>query len=135
MASETWGQASAEQKNEFMTGLDNFTKGLQESIRNINGSLELRKPDERVENQNIIAASDPSLVINSLNLLQEWCTKIEKYLDDSDRNRWETSESGPHSELDYWRSRMQRYFYCLLFIFKLLSILYIGLFLFITHLN
>jgi dynein heavy chain len=33
---------------------------------------------------------------------------IEKYLDDSDRSRWETTDSGPDTELDYWRSRTQR---------------------------
>jgi len=41
-------------------------------------------------------------------LLQEWCIKIERYLDDSDRSRWETPESGPDTELIYWRNRTQR---------------------------
>ena len=103
-----WGSASSEQKNEFMQSIDIFTRGLQESIRSISGGLDLKKPDERVEELGSAAASDPTLVVNSLNLLQKWCDKIEKYLDDSDRSRWETSDSGPDTELDYWRSRMQR---------------------------
>ena len=36
------------------------------------------------------------------------CRNIEQYLDDSDRSRWETPDSGPDTELNYWRSRMQR---------------------------
>jgi len=108
MGQDIWGQASAEQKHELLTSVDNFTRGLQESIRSITGGLELKKPDERLEALGGMAASDPALVTDSLNLLQLWCNKIEKYLDDSDRSRWETADSGPDTELDYWRSRMQR---------------------------
>ncbi len=108
MSQESWGHASIEQRNEFIGSIDAFSRNLQESIRSITGGLELRKPDERVETLGLQAASDPTLVMNSLNLLQEWCNKIEKYLDDSDRSRWETPDSGPDTEVDYWRSRMQR---------------------------
>jgi dynein heavy chain len=110
MNTEMWGHTSVEHKSEFIGSIDMFTRGLQESIRSVTGGLELRKPDERVETQGSLAAADPTLVVNSLNLLQEWCNKIEKYLDDSDRSRWETPDSGPDTEVDYWRSRMQRYF-------------------------
>lgn len=103
-----WGQASSEQKVELLSCMDTFTKGLQESIRSISGGLELKKPDDRVEALGSSAAADPSLVVHSLNLLQEWCIRIEKYLDDSDRSRWETPESGPDTELIYWRNRTQR---------------------------
>lgn len=108
MNTNLWGQASTEQKSEFMQSIDSFTRGLQESIRSISGGLDLKKPNERVEELGSAAASDPTLVVDSLNLLQKWCDKIEKYLDDSDRSRWETADSGPDTELDYWRSRMQR---------------------------
>lgn len=108
MGPNLWGSASSEQKNEFMQSIDMFTKGLQESIRSISGGIDLKKPDERVEELGSGAANNPTLVMNSLNLLQDWCTKIEKYLDDSDRSRWETVDSGPDTELEYWRSRMLR---------------------------
>lgn len=108
MGKDGWGQASAEQKHELLNCMDSFTKGLQESIRSISGGLELKKPDERVEALGSAAAADPSLVVHSLNLLQEWCIRIERYLDDSDRSRWETPESGPDTELVYWRNRTQR---------------------------
>lgn len=109
MNTDSWGRASTEQKHDFFNGIDTFTKGLQESIRSISGGLELSKPDERIETLGTMAAaSDPSIVMGSLNLLQDWCTKIEKYLDESSRSRWETPDSGPDTELNYWRSRMQR---------------------------
>jgi hypothetical protein len=108
MNTDLWGYASSEQKSEFLSSMDIFTKGLQESIRSISGGLELKKPDEKIETLGSIAAGDPALVISSLNLLQEWCNRIQKYLDDTDRSRWETQDSGPDTEVDYWRSRMQR---------------------------
>ena len=105
---EQWGEASEEQKNEFMMGVDTFTRGLQDSIRSLSGGLELHKPDERVESLGNSAMGDPALVMQCMNLLQEWCRNIEKYLDDSDRSRWETPDSGPDTELNFWKSRMQR---------------------------
>ena len=103
-----WGEASGEQKNEFMHGIDIFTRNLQSSIRSLSGGLELQSPDGRLEAMGANAMNDPSLVISSMNLLHEWCRSIENYLDDSDRTRWETPDSGPDTELNYWRSRMQR---------------------------
>lgn len=108
MGVETWGEANTDQRNEFLMSLDTFSRGLQDSIRSLSGGLELKKPDERVETLGNAAVSDAQLIIKSLNLLQEWCINIEKYLDDSDRSRWETIDSGPDSELNYWKNRMQR---------------------------
>jgi dynein heavy chain, axonemal len=105
----SWGQASEEQRQEFLLGMDSFCKGLQESIRSLSGGLELRRPDDRIESLgNNQASTDPVLVTSCINLLQDWCRNIEHYLEDSDRNRWETPDSGPDTELEYWRSRMQR---------------------------
>ena len=105
---ETWGETSAEQKHEFLNTLDVFSRTLQTSIRNLSGGLELSKPDERVEALGASAANDVALVVKTMNLLQDWCNNIERYLDDSDRSRWENADSGPDTELNYWRSRMQR---------------------------
>lgn len=110
MTSNSWGEAAPEHKSDLLNSIELFTKGLQESIRSISGGLELRKPDEKLESLGANAANDPVIVTQALNLLQEWCIKIERYLDDSDRSRWETSESGPDTELIYWRNRTQRYY-------------------------
>jgi dynein heavy chain len=103
-----WGESSREQQNEFLHSLDIFDRNLQSSIRSLSGGLELKKPDPRLDQLGSAAMDDPALVISSMNLLHEWCRNIELYLDDSDRTRWETADSGPDTELNYWRSRMQR---------------------------
>lgn len=108
MPVDTWGEATNEQKNEFSISVDAFSRGLQESIRNLTGGLELQSPDERVESLGHAASNDAILVTKTANLLQEWCNSIERYLDDTDRSRWENSDSGPETELNYWKSRMQR---------------------------
>ena len=112
MDSESWGDTTLEQRNEFINSIDSFSKGLETSIRNLSGGIELTKPDERVETMGHLAANDPELVVRSLNLLDDWCRSIEVYLDDSDRSRWENLDSGPDTELIFWRSRMQRYVSC-----------------------
>ena len=106
METDAWGDANHEQQNEFVQSIDLFSKGLEDSIRNLTGGIELKKPDERVEALGHAAANDPDLVIKSLNLLDDWCRAIEAYLDDS--GRAESMESGPDTELTFWRSRMQR---------------------------
>ena len=109
MGDTLWGEASNEQRNEFLLSLDSFSHSLQESIRSLSGGLELRKPDDRLETMGNAVANDAGIVTHSMNILQDWCNNIARYLDDSDRSRWETPDSGPDTELEYWRSRMQRY--------------------------
>eukprot|EP01042_Synura_sphagnicola_P000006 gene6-7_t len=108
MGDTYWGEATPEQRNEFLLSLDAFSHGLQENIRSLSGGLELRKPDERVELLGNAVVNDHVIVTHSMNTLQDWCNNIARYLDDSDRSRWETIDSGPDTELEYWRSRMQR---------------------------
>jgi hypothetical protein len=104
---EVWGQATTEQKAEFIGVLDGFTKNLQDNIRSLTGGLELQKPDEKVETMTGATHYDPVVITQCVNLLQDWCESIEHYLNDTER-RWETPDSGPDSELEHWRSRMQR---------------------------
>ena len=103
-----WGKASNEEKNELMVGVDNFVHDLEENLKSLNSGLELRKPEAYFETMGNAAALDPAAVSHYMELLEEWCTRIDNYLDDSDRSRWETNDSGPDSELEYWRRRTQR---------------------------
>jgi len=91
-----------------MVGVDNFVHNLEENLKSLNSGLELRKPDPYFESMGNAAALEPSAVSHYMELLEEWCNRIDNYLDDSDRSRWETNDSGPDSELEYWRRRMQR---------------------------
>ena len=103
-----WGETSSEQKLEFLGSVDGFIRGLQESIRSLSGGLELKRTDPQMEHLGPQSASDPYIVAQCMNLLQDWCVNIERYLDDSDRSRWENADSGPDTELDFWKNRSQR---------------------------
>ena len=102
------GKATSTSQNELMIGVGNFIHNLDENLKSLNSGLELRKPDTYHESLGLSASSNPSAVQFYTELLEEWCTRIDKYLDDSDRSRWETTDSGPDSELEYWRRRTQR---------------------------
>ncbi|CAM9375389.1 unnamed protein product, partial [Choristocarpus tenellus] len=104
-----WGKAPADNVHEFMVGLDIFVENLQETINNLDGGLELRKPEEQHEHPGPWtggAATDPEVVSRYMGLLEEWCLKIQAYLDDS--SSIEKVDSGPDTELEYWRRRTQR---------------------------
>ena len=68
------------------------------------------KPDPQYEALGASAAaiSNPAVLNHYAQLLETWCNDIVAYLGDSDRARWETNDSGPDTEVDYWRRRMQR---------------------------
>lgn len=109
LSTDIWGEATLEQRNEFTACIDVFIRGLQENIRNLSGGLELPKPDLQLDTIGVNAAAlNPQIVMHAMNLLYDWCRNIENYLDDSSRSRWETPDSGPDTELGYWRNRLQR---------------------------
>lgn len=101
----------AQVQNEFILGLESLSMSLEESVKSLSAGLELSKPEKQVEmlaNSSTDATLEPTVVAHFMELLESWCLKVEAYLDDSDRSRWETSESGPDTEIEYWRRRMQR---------------------------
>lgn len=61
---------------------------IQQTITNLGGGLELRKPDGHHEGQEgggrasrgAAAAKDPEVVSHYVELLEEWCSKIRVYL-------------------------------------------------------
>lgn len=104
---QLWGKATAEHRHEFMLGLEGFAKNVRENIKSLGSSLELRQPDAQFANAEPHTA-EPHVVQHFISLLEEWCEAIEVYLSDTDRSRWETADSGPATELEYWRRRTQR---------------------------
>ncbi|KDO29332.1 hypothetical protein SPRG_05868 [Saprolegnia parasitica CBS 223.65] len=107
-----WGQADVECKNEFLHGMKAFITDVQGSLKTMSAGLELRKPDKRYDpndSRNLSRfANDECAVVHFVDLVQDWCRQTEAYLDDSDQTRWESSESGPDTELEYWKGRLQR---------------------------
>jgi len=111
---QLWGRANPDHRQEFLTGLENFIQNLQDNLKSLSGGLELRRPDPQIEAAAGATTmlggrgASPALAAHYLDVLKDWCLRIESYLDDSDRTRWETNDSGPDTELEYWRRRMQR---------------------------
>ncbi|KAG9402276.1 hypothetical protein AC1031_006904 [Aphanomyces cochlioides] len=109
---DEWGQADLESKNEFLHGTRSFLSDVQGSLKTMSAGLDLRKPDKKYDasdSRNLSRyASDEVAVAHFVDLVQDWCRQTEAYLDDSDQMRWESSESGPDTELEYWKGRLQR---------------------------
>lgn len=82
-------------------------------MESLSGGVELRKPDKRFEVESKrealqFAASDADYVAHYEGLIAEWIKLIEEYLEETSEGRWENSDAGPHTELEYWRGRNQR---------------------------
>eukprot|EP00937_MAST-01D_sp_MAST-1D-sp2_P000239 g239.t1 len=108
---QDWGQASSEQTTDFLDGMHALTQNLRESLKSLESGLELRKPDRAfdVEAASVARlATEPEAVAHFVELLEEWAAGTDAYLDESGRDRFESQDAGPDTELEYWRRRMQR---------------------------
>ena len=109
---EDWGKIEQDQLAEFLETCEKVGGDLQDSIKSALDGLELRKPDKRFETDHRSAQhrsrEDPELVQHFEELLEEWCARIEGYLQEDSTTYDSTSEAGPLTELEYWRRRMQR---------------------------
>ena len=104
-----WGKTTHESKQEFLVGVDILSHNLQESLKTLSSGLQLNQPNPAVERMGeAVVVQDRGMVAELVELLDDWCVKVEAYLTDDDRSRWETSTSGPDTELEFWRRRMQR---------------------------
>ncbi|GMH89960.1 hypothetical protein TrVE_jg7050 [Triparma verrucosa] len=112
--STEWGKVDDEQKGDFNGEMSHFQNILKESLKSLSGGLELRRPDqdkvkgyENLDTRNFQARINamPDLIPHFEELLEEWCNKIEEYLDADSSG---SADKGPKGELEYWRNRMQR---------------------------
>lgn len=124
-ASNEWGKANNEQKSDFQSEIGGFVQNISGAIQSLSGGLELRSPsgdqiksydtmDTRNFSQRI--HQNPEMIPHFEELLEEWCDKIESYLNISESGEPEKESSasislideGPKGELSYWHTRMQR---------------------------
>jgi len=94
--------------------MNHFSNNLSEALKSLSGGLELKRPDgEKVKGYESLDTRNfqqrinqmPDLIPHFEELLEEWCNKIEAYLDAPESS---SNDEGPKGELDYWRNRMQR---------------------------
>lgn len=81
-------------------------------MKSVNSDLDVRKPDATWDVTNPKELSrlsmDPEIVSHICDIIQDWCSKIQSFVDSSDQERWETPDAGPDTELEYWKRRVQK---------------------------
>ena len=113
MKDSEWGECETEQRSELISGLNKFTKELEEAIKSMTGGIKLRKlPSEYlVDNtdQKIAeAAQNDALVSFYEKILADWTEKIEEFVEEGSENKWDSNDAGPRTELEHWRTRNQK---------------------------
>jgi dynein heavy chain len=104
-----WGECEPEQRQEFVGVVNKFAAELTEAMMSLTGGVELRKPDpDIVGDMNAQYSNDERRLTHCENIAEDWINVIERIIDAAPDARWERNESGPHTELEYWRSRNQK---------------------------
>lgn len=110
-----WASCESEQANEFKTTFEKFTIELSQGIQSLSGGIDLPSPeptevDLRNQTLNDVAKDHPELVTKYEQLLEVWCRQIEQYLETTLEGQQKDSagDQGPRTELDFWRSRLQK---------------------------
>ena len=75
-----------------MSEMDHFIVNVQEALNSLVGGLELERPSAATQdalgasrNFALVVKQEPQLLTQFEDLLDNWCTQIQKYLDDSDK--------------------------------------------------
>jgi len=110
-----WGQCETEQKKEFNGVMTKFSTELGEAIKSLTTGIELRKVDRRFEARfkSMSAprlASDQEVVKHCEEVFKDWLKVIDDAVEEGNKQEMDKKhlESGPHTELDFWRQRMQK---------------------------
>eukprot|EP00217_Crustomastix_stigmatica_P013603 CAMPEP_0183798542 /NCGR_PEP_ID=MMETSP0803_2-20130417/19119_1 /TAXON_ID=195967 /ORGANISM="Crustomastix stigmata, Strain CCMP3273" /LENGTH=4519 /DNA_ID=CAMNT_0026043227 /DNA_START=42 /DNA_END=13598 /DNA_ORIENTATION=- len=113
---EKWGKNTEENTQDFMANANKFSNDLNKAVSSLHGGVELRKPDKHYVDtielrQQMFnkAASDPEIAKHFEEVLADWCTQVEKLLEEGESNRNEPEDVGPDSELQFWRSRSAKF--------------------------
>ncbi len=101
-----WGLAEEDHCNEFTSGMSRFISELSDNMKSITKSVDLRKPNASFD----LSAKplDDRTLGHVVDVLESWCNVIDVILEDDDGNNNDTgAETGPQSELDYWKRKQQ----------------------------
>lgn len=120
--SSEWGSTNEEQKADFNEEMNKFMRNLTSAVESISGGLELRhlasshiESLESSSGQN--AAQNPEAIAHLEELIEEWCSQIEDFIESREKSshRQESSAEesstdqleGPKGEIEHWRARTQ----------------------------
>jgi dynein heavy chain len=108
-----WSNVDEEQRTEFLTGFSKFTFDLTEGIRTLSDGIELGvlpvgDVDWRTMSYQDISTDHEDIVKQCEDLLDQWCSSIERYLEETLEGQKEAGDPGPRTELEFWRNRLQK---------------------------
>ena len=111
-----WGKSTEENTQDFLTGTARFGGTLNEAVNSLQGGIELKKPDKKYGDLELKpqvfnkAAQDSETADHFELVLEDWCAQTEKLLEEGgEGNRMDGDESGPDTELEFWRTRMSKF--------------------------
>lgn len=108
---DNWGKVDDEQREDFISEIGSFITNINEALTSFKDGLELSAPKEqfyRILDAKSHRTSLPAEAVDHFeSLLNEWCNKIEQYLDKPTQTS-DSDDVGPRGELEYWRGRMQK---------------------------
>ena len=110
----SWGKSSEEETKEFIQGAAKFGTILTEAVSSLQGGVELRKPDRKFVEMELKPntfnkiAQDTDATAHFEAILDDWCLQTEKMLDEGDTPYKVSDNSGPDTEIDFWRNRMAK---------------------------
>ena len=126
--SSEWGRTNEEQKADFNEEMNKFMRNLTSAVESISGGLELRHlASSHIESlesstssnnsdsggQNASANSEAIAPLEEL--LEEWCSQIEEFVESRERGSHTQAGGGttieqlegPKGEIEHWRARTQ----------------------------
>jgi len=100
-----WGECNEDLKQEFLSSTKKFAADLQETIKSLSNGYTITTFDHSEYNAKNTDKDKAEFLQRHF---ARWLDEIDRLLSDDQEQRKESSDSGPRTELEYWRSRMQR---------------------------
>ena len=111
---QNWGKSAESETVEFLDGATKFGNMLSEAVNNLQGGVELKKPEKKYADLELKPntfnklAQDPEATAHFEDILDDWCLQTEKLLEEDDSSYSLADESGPDTEIEFWRNRMAK---------------------------
>lgn len=116
---ENWGKC--EDTREYLRSADRFANTLNEAVNSLHGGVELDKPDAEYVTKIPLqkaaldkASADDAVLAYFDGILGKWCKEVERVLREVEKEQGsavpsDSDNSGPDTELEFWRTRMAKF--------------------------
>ncbi|KAG8470448.1 hypothetical protein KFE25_008869 [Diacronema lutheri] len=100
---------------DFFAALGKCSSSFAAAIGGLRGGMELAKPGDALRalgaggTADLSRAAEDSAVVHECEeVMEDWCAQTTRLLNDTDERHAEPEDTGPSTELTYWRTRMTR---------------------------